>query len=240
MLQLPREIKEKYASLPTDSIWDAIEVASIKAISTIFQVGATANIGEDGILHIHLLRDGNQEEISVNSLNRKAKRRLLDEIEKELMLRQACYDAWSYATIRGSVQTGRIERIRTDGTLEVLVELLDLITPITIYAECPLQHQPPHERLKYQPGEMLEFFIVSCLPITNGRLSKVRVIVSRTARELPSRLLGKLTGMSGIRCTKRIPGGYSRIIAQHKIPKSAINTVGKKLKEHLEVTCLAK
>lgn len=238
MLQLPLELRDKYPALPSESIYDAVELAAIRAISVIMNTGVTANMGDDGILHVHLLKNGAQEEISVNALSRKVKRRLFDEIEIELMRRQTCCDARDYSTIRGSVQTGLIERIHDDGSLLVNIELLDLLTPVNIYATCPIQQQPVHERGRYHPGEMLEFFVISSLPVSNGRLSKVRIIVSRTAREFPSRLLGKLTGLGGIRCTKRIPGGYSRIITRHKIPKAVINVVGKKLKEHLEVKCL--
>lgn len=240
MLQLDHELIEKYPSLPRESIYDAIEIAAIRAITAVMNTAVTASMGDDGVLHVHLLKNGDQEEISVNTFSRKVKRRLLDEIEVELMRRQTCCDARDYSTIRGSVQTGLIERIHDDGSLVVNIELLDLLTPVNIYATCPVQQQPPHERGQYRLGEMLEFFVISSLPVSNGRLSKVRIIVSRTAREFPSRLLGKLTGLSGIRCTKRIPGGYSHIITRHKIPKTVINAVGKKLKEHLEVKCLGR
>ena len=68
----------------------------------------------------------------------------------------------------------------------------------------------------------------------------MRVIVSRVAREFPSRMLSKITGISGIKCLRRIPGSYSRITTQVRIPKTAINTVGKELGEHLDVICLKK
>jgi hypothetical protein len=52
---------------------------------------------------------------------------------------------------------------------------------------------------------------------------------------LPARLLYQLTGVAGIKCQRRIAGGYSEIITPQRIPKSAINTVGKELKEHVQV-----
>ena len=235
MLRLSPELTTKYPSIPAEAVCDAIELAAIKTVTTCLGISATACVDEDGFLHVHLLKGGKQEELQITGLKRNIKRRLLDEVELELMKRQAWHEARKFNTIRGSAVAGTIDRIREDGTLVVLIELIDLLTPIVLYAECPVAQQPVPERGRYQKGDVMDFFVSSCTAISNSRHAKVRIIVSRTARELPSRLLMKLTGLPGIRCIKRIPGGESRIITPHWIPNKAIVTVGQQLREHLSV-----
>lgn len=239
MLRLPTEFKHLYPLIPEDSVCDAVEIAAIRAISTCFRTPSVASLDEDGIIHIYLVKDGNQDEISVNGLKPRVKRRLLDEIEIELMRRQAYFEAFDYKTIKGSVLTGQIERIKPDSTLVITMELTNQIIPVTLSAECPKNHQPLTERDRYQVGDVMEFFINSCLPVSNDRHAKVRIIASRVARELPSRMLAKLTGVSGIKCTKRYPGTDSYITSRHWIPNTAIVTVGNRLRERLHVKCLA-
>lgn len=240
MLHLPTDLKNLYPAVPEEAIHDAVELAAIRVMSQCMRAPATATIDEEGLLHINLLKETGQEEISVNGLKNKVKRRLLDEIELELMRRQACYDSWHYKTILHSVLTGQIERIMPDRTLIARIEINDMLTSLDLSAECPLVHQPVHERERYTVGDTLEFFIQSCLPVASRRHAKVRIIASRVARELPSRMLGKLTGLTGIRCTKRIPGGDTWLVSRHWIPNNAIVTVGNKLRERLHVKCLAK
>lgn len=237
-IPLPHELRKKYSSIPEDEIFDAVEIATIKALQKIHgeAVGAHYN-GEE--LDVYLYSGQNFSQIDLSKLRRRNKRRLLDELEIELMKRQACFESKEYHTIRGAVFTGTIYRIKTNGTVIVLLQFNDVLRTETIYAEYPVQQQPVHERNNYKIGDTFQCMVVSCLPVSNGKRAMVRTIVSRVARELPSRMIADLTGLPGIRCTKRIPGGYSRIISKYPIPKTEINKVGKELKEHLEVLCLA-
>lgn len=238
MLTIPTDITDKYPLLPADIVSDAIELAAIRAIQSTMRIPVAADLDDNGELKLYALRNGDQAEVPLKGLKNKTKRRLLDEIEVELMRRQAIQEASVYQSIRGSVLPGLIERIQPDGTLEVLIEIRDVARHVEIYATCPLRQQPPHERQTYKPGEYVEFFVTSCLPVSNGKNARVRVLVSRNARELPSRMLSKMTGLKGIKCTKRVPGGFSRIVTQHWIPKSVVNAVGKTLCEHIELICL--
>lgn len=233
---LPTEITEKYPDVTRDEIFEIVELSTIKVIQQLHGQPVGAVVTEDG-LQISLLNDNGFRSIDINSLKRKSKRRLLDEIELELMKRQACYEASYFSTIRGYAFTGLIERINESGTLTVQIQFNDVLKPIIVYGECPVRQQPPHEQNRYKVGDSMNFMVTSCLPVSNGRHAKARVMVSRVARELPSRILTNLTGLTGIRCNKRIPGGYSRIITRYQLPKDAINTVGKELRENLEVIC---
>lgn len=239
MLPLPLELKAKYPALPNEDIYAAMEIATIRAVSQIYGRPAGASINPAEGFRVILFKNDGITDVDISKLKKRSKRRLLDEWEIELTRRQAIREAASISSLQGSVVSGRIERITQNG-LEVLIEVLDVIRPIIIHAECPLPHQAPHERHLYRSGETRQFFVASCLPVSNGKDSKVRVVVSRVAREFPSRMLSKLTGITGIKCSKRVPGGYCKIITPSLIPKAAINTVGKELREHIDVICLQK
>ena len=234
---MPNELCSKYPHIPEEEIYDAVEIATIKALQSIHKesVGAFFD-GKEG-LDVYLYSGVNITHLDPTKLRRRNKRRLQDEIEIELMRRQACYEAKEYSTARGAVLVGTIDRIKINGSLIVALQFNDNLTPTTLYAECPVQQQPVPERGKYKEGDSFMCMIVSCLPVSNGKQAMVRTIVSRVARELPSKLLSERTGLQGIRCTKRIPGAFSRILTKYPIPKTEINKVGKELKEHLEVIC---
>jgi hypothetical protein len=234
VLLLPHELIEKYPALPQDVIYAAMEIATIRAVTQIYRRPAGATINPEEGIHVFLFKNEGIESVDISKLRKRSKRRLLDEIEIELMRQQAIREATSIKSLRGSIVTGRIERI-TQFNMDVLIEITDVLQPILINAECPIEQQPRHERGCYSLGESRPFFVASCLPVSNGKAAKVRVVVSRMAREFPSRLLGKLTGINGIKCLKRVPGGYCKITTPGFIPKTAINTVGKELREIIDV-----
>ena len=47
--------------------------------------------------------------------------------------------------------------------------------------------------------------------------------------------LRERTGIDGITCRRRVAGVFCNIVTPTRIPKEAINTVGKELGEHLNV-----
>ncbi len=234
MLPLPAEIQSKYPSLPLDVIYGAIEIATIRAVSSIYGCPATAII-EDSEIHVMAYIGLIPTQIDISKLRKRNKRRLLDEIELELTTQQTIFETKELASLRGSLVTGRVDRLHPDGKMDVLIEMNDGLRPIYIYAEYPIQQQPRHERGNYIIGHTYSFLVASCLPVSNGKAARVRTIVSRVSRELPSKMLAKLTGLSGIKCSRRISGGYCDIKTSSRIPKLAINEVGKELREHIYV-----
>jgi hypothetical protein len=233
------DILSKYPSVPQDQMLASLEIATIRACRQIYGRPATAIVDDSG-LHASIYdRQGREKQIDVRKLKRWNKRLLLDQIEIALTSEQAVQDARVYRTLGGTVVAGCIEHIRKDGSLIVAIEINDVLAPITITALCPVRQQPPHQLFEYQRGEVRQFFVTSCLPVTNGRHSTVRTIVSRVDRQLPAHLLSILTKLPGIRCTERRAGIYSQITTKYMLPKEAIIQVNKELRERLYVTCTA-
>ena len=239
MNALPVDLLHKYSMLPTDEIMDGIELAIIRVMEQTHRTPASAIFEpETGMVWVTLLGSDQFSTVDLTRTKRKTKRRLLDEIERELMRRQTIAEANYYHTLTRTAVTGTV-RTRRGNDLEIDLEVMDGLKQINLTALCPPAHQTAkdYHRGAYASGRPLTFYALSARPVENSRQSWVRVIVSRKARELPSRMLESLTGLSGIRCIKRNAGNKSIIITRHPLPKSAVNTVGKELMETIEVTC---
>lgn len=231
------DLQTKYPYLTDNDILDGVELAAITVIQQTHQAPATAIIDNDG-LHITVLRDNSHEDILLSTLKRRVKRRLLSQIELELMERQTYREAVQRMKgIVGSVLAGEVTNIQPNGTIIVHLNFNNAFQHRSIYAECPVAQQPAHERSTYSTGQYLSFMVVACRPVSNHRHAKIQVIVSRIARELPARMLTNLTFLPGIRCIKREVREHkyrvSLIVTRFEIPKEHLVTVGRELKEHL-------
>jgi hypothetical protein len=180
---------------------------------------------------------GEPSVIPTEAISRKLRRHLLHQIELELQKRRTLIEAERLKELRGTVAPGEITRIAADGALVVTLEIADCYRRLILTSECPTRCQPLHERGRYLIGSVKQFYITSVVPVmVKRRSSKVRILLSRTSMELPRLLLQECSRISGIQCWKRIPGGYSDIVTPTRIPKDAINAVGKELGEHLNVS----
>lgn len=230
------ELKQRYPGLLIDDIYEGIELATMRVMSQLHRCPASVVVENDDI-HVTLYSDSGQKLIVLKDMNKKskltkeAKRRLLDEIELELMAKQSCSEARQLGSLRGSCVTGQIEKIHPDGSLVVRIQVHEAYRSFEFYADCPISQQPRHERGSYQVGQCREFMVVYVQPVSNGRHAKVRLRVSRAARELPSRLLSKLTGLNGIKCEKRDPDGRSILLSRFSIHRSDIMAVAHELNE---------
>ena len=236
---LPAELVEKYPMIDRESILDAVELATIKVMEQIHRMPAGAVVDEEaGTIWVTLYGDSNFTQVDLSTLKRKSMRRLLDQIELELMKRQTVAEAHYYHTLTRTAISGQVIGKHKNNLL-VELEVIDGLKHLSINAVCPPSHQTTRDYFRglYKVGKIMTFYALSARPVENGRRSWVNVTVSRKARELPSRMLASLTGLPGIRCLERVPGHTSRIITRHPVPKSAINTVGKELIETLLVTC---
>jgi hypothetical protein len=137
--------------------------------------------------------------------------------------------------LQGQVINGTISRITNNHVLFAMLEITDIVNPVILLGECPLLNQPAHERNLYRIGETRKFLVTSVRPIAGRAFARVRIVLSRTSRKLPAQLLYQLTGVTGIKCQRRIAGGFSEIITPKRISKTAINVVGKELHEHIQV-----
>ena len=232
---IPAELLTKYGLREADAL-EAVEVAIARALTHAFRKNLSVRI--NGTLEITAFSDrGEPVEITTGEIDKKLRRHILYQVELELQKRQVLRESEDLEELRGITAPGEITRLAGNGTLCVTLEIIDGFRNLMLAGECPMDHQPPHERGCYRIGEVREFFISSMLPIVaNGRSANVRTRLSRTSMELPALLLQERTGIYGIQCTRRVAGGFSNIVTPTRIPKEAINHVGKELGERLNVS----
>ena len=233
---LPDEILSE-SGLPADDAMDAVEVAIAKTLTGALRSNVCVRI--DAQLKILAYPCGNREpiKISLDNISGKLRRHLLYQIKLELQKRRTLNEADRLKELRGYSAPGEISRIADDGSLIVSLEISDYYRRLILYGFCPPRFQPFHELGSYTIGGVKEFYISSVVPVmVNKRYSKVRILLSRTSKELPRLLLQERSRIAGITCIKRIPGAYSSIVTPARIPKEIINIVGKELEEHLHVS----
>lgn len=231
---LPAELLTKYG-LPEAEALQAVEFAIARVLTAALRKNLVVRI-DDRLMITVFPEQGGPIELSPAIIKRKLRRHIIHQVELELQKRQVMREACELKELRGKNVTGEISRIAEDGTLYVALEIADVFRLLILAGECPLRYQPPHERGRYRIGEVREFFITSVLPIvTNGRSAHVRIRLSRITRELPALLLMERSAVAGIECRRRVAGGFSDIVTPVRIPKVAINSVGKELGEHLNV-----
>ncbi|MDD2735963.1 MAG: hypothetical protein PHF56_18675 [Desulfuromonadaceae bacterium] len=233
---LPAEILSENG-LPTDEAMDAVEVAIARTLTGTLRSNVCVKIGAQ--LEIIAYPSGNGEpiKISLDAINGKLRRHLLYQIRLELQKRRTLNEADRLKELRGYSAPGEISRIADDGALIVSLEIADYYRRLILCGICPARFQPFHELGHYSIGSVKEFYISSVVPVmVNKRYSKVRILLSRTSKELPRLLLQERSRIAGIRCIERVPGAYSSIVTPGRIPKEIINSVGKELEEHLHVS----
>ena len=228
------ELLTKYGLREADAL-DAVEMAITRTLTRAMCMNVVVKL--NGRLEITMFRaDGEAVDLDPKEISRKLHRNMLHNIELELQKRQVCREAEDLEELRGKTLPGEITRIGNDGSLFVDLEFVDLFSRLILAGECPERYQPPHEKGRYRIGEVREFFISSILPVVvNDRLARTRIRLSRITKELPALLLQERTGIYGIECRRRVAGGFSTIITPSRLPKEAINYVGKELGEHLNV-----
>ena len=234
LAMLPADLLTKYGLQETEAL-EAIEVAIARALTRALRKNLVVRI--NGSLEITAFSDkGEPVEILTKEIHRKLRRHIFHLVELELQKRQVLREAEVLQELRGKNAPGEISRISDNGTLHVVLEITDVFRHLIMTGECMVDQQPLHERGCYQKGEVREFFISSIQPIVvNGRSANVRIRLSRINKELPALLLQERTGIYGIVCRRRISGVFSNIVTPARIPKEAINFVGKELGEHLNV-----
>lgn len=232
---IPAELLAKYGLRETDAL-DAIEVAIARALTVALKKNIVVRFN-DKLEITAFSHRGEPIDITPGQIDRKLRRHILHLVELELQKRQTARESDELEELRGKTLPGEIIRIAGNGTLHVTLEFTDVFQQLSLAGECPLEQQPLHERGRYRLGEVREFYITSVLPIVaNGQPAKVRIRLSRTSRELPALLLQERTGIYGIECRRRVAGGFSNIVTPARIPKEAINHVGKELGERLNVS----
>lgn len=224
--------------LPESEALDAAEVAIARVLTRALRMSVSVTICEQMRITAYP-EEGEPVKLSLNAIDRKLRRHLLYQIELELQKRRTLHEADRLKELRGNSATGEISRIASDGSLFVSLEIADCYRRLILAGVCPLRCQPLHEQGLYTLGSVKEFYITSVVPVmVNRRSTKVRILLSRTSKELPRLMLQERSRVSGVQCLRRLPGGYSDIVTPKRIPKDVINSVGKELGEHLNVSIL--
>lgn len=234
-MELPLdELAQKYG-LTKPVVLDVAETAIANTLTKVFRSPVTCRLDGNELRLIAYLGSNDPKAVEPKAISNKIRRDIIHTVELELQKRQTLYEFHSMRELQGQVIKATITRIANNHTLYAILEINDLLNPVILLGECSLMKQPLHERWKYRVGESRTFFVSSVRPVAGQGYARVRIILNRTSRELPARMLGQLTGVDGIKCPRRVAGGFCEIVTPQRIPKSAINTVGKELREHVQV-----
>lgn len=233
----PADFLNRY-NLPETEATDAIELAISRTLTANFRVPVLVTL--NGSLSMTALHNNGVKAIQPEELGRKIRRHLVHNIDDELRKRQTIHEREYLKQLRGKIVAGQIAAVLPDKTLMIEMELQEMFTQMVMYGECPVPFQTPRERNHYRVGDTLNWYITSVLPVENSAGYRVRIRLSRITPALPALMLSELSKISGIRCTRRIPGKESWIETPARIHKTIINTVGKDLREHLNVQLFRK
>jgi len=229
------ELATKYR-VPVSRAAGIAEVAISKAFSAALNTNVICTVQDHKIKLITFSGKATPAVMDPSRIRKKLKRQVLYLLEAEFQKHGAITEFRTIRDLQGQVINATISRIADNHTLYAVLDIEDVFQKVLIIGECPLRHQPPHERGVYRLQETKKFYITSVRPVTGRRgEGRVRVMLSRVTRGLPAALLAEITGIGEIRCTRRIAGAFSDIETPAYLPKSAIKTVGKELHEHLNV-----
>lgn len=194
--------------------------------------------GENMVIYRETGENGREglERLSPRQIRKEVVRLCRYRIETELNRRKAIREYDFLKTLQGSVVRGVINRVMDDDSLSVLFPVEELFNCREITGTCPEAQQPPRERGTYRLGEARFFFVSSVRLVDWGKVLLLEIRLSRTSRRLPELLLKMETGMTGIRCIRRISGKTSLVESPERIPREAILAVASELGERIKVT----
>ena len=148
----------------------------------------------------------------------------------------AClHEVTRYKQLEHELRWGDIIRKNTDG---FLVEI-EIEKGLAIIAECPLNRVGVHEQHTLAVGQRRAFHLRRVDSVKMGGSTRVKVIVDRVSKNLVTALLREQLGIATkitLYCIKRYVGHKSFVQAGGFLPKQAILTVSRELREHIQVT----
>lgn len=238
---IPEELLAKYG-LPEDDVALAIEEAISYVLSRAFQMDVLARVGV-GLEIVALAKSGigsqDLEPIDMANISRQLRRQIRYQIERELEKRQSLREWDLLRSMRGRPVAGEVRKVSQNGDVTITLEVEEHFRSLILTGTCSARQIPPKERGFFQIGTKRTFFVTSVLPVREKDKSKVLIRLSRTSRALPESLLRETTGEASIRCRRRIAGAFSEIETSRRIPKEAIQAVGKELGERIIVRVVA-
>jgi bifunctional DNA-binding transcriptional regulator/antitoxin component of YhaV-PrlF toxin-antitoxin module len=149
---IPAELLAKYGLREGDAL-EAVEVGIARALTRALKKNVSVSI--NGKLEITAFSDrGEPVKISPGQIDRNLRRHILHLVELELQKRQTLRESEDLEELRGTTAPGEITRIADDGALHVTLEIIDGFHHLTLNGECPVDHQPLHERDRYRIGRI--------------------------------------------------------------------------------------
>lgn len=238
---IPAELVQKYG-LPQPVVTEAVEVAVARVLSGALGMDMVVRLSSS--LEVVAWRRNAADErdpirIDPATLSRQLQRQVRHHVERELEKRQALQEWETLRALRGQAVPGEVIRITSSGNMVVALSLEDTFRSLILVGECPLRAQSPRERPLNRTGTIRLFLVTSVLPVQVRGKARVRVLLSRVSKGLPEALLRERTGQRDIRCRRRVAGAFSEIETWHRLPREAIQAVGKELEERIIVRVLA-
>ncbi|MHC1697593.1 MAG: hypothetical protein AB9919_05930 [Geobacteraceae bacterium] len=235
---LCREIAREYR-LPAGETRAILEQTLSDALTEAFGRRVIVFLsGEKMIIYRESGKNGREglERLSPRQIRKEVVRLCRYRIETELNRRKAIREYDFLKTLQGAVVRGVVDWVMHDGSLAVLFPVDELFNCREVTGTCTLSMQPQRERGTFREGEARSFFVSSVRLVGWDKVLLVEIRLSRTSRRLPEILLKMETGMTGIRCTRRIAGKISLVTSRKNLPKEAILAVAAELGERVKVT----
>ena len=194
--------------------------------------------GENMVIYRETGKNGREglEWLSPQQIRKEVVRLCRYRVETELNRRKAIREYDFLKPLQGAVVRGVVDWVMHDGSLAVLFPVDELFNCRDVAGTCPVAQQPPRERGTYRQGESRFFFVSSVRLVGWDKVLLVKIRLSRTTRRLPEALLTMETGMTGIRCIRRIAGKMSLIESRERLSREAILAVAAELGERVKVT----
>lgn len=234
------ELEDKYGLTP-DVIKETVVDAISKSLSKIFRCEVEAIWDGKGI-EIYKFRDTSQglevQKLSMDALKKNIFRAIRYEIARELSKKKVLSEYELAKDMTGTVVGGYVKEMSRE---KILVD----IEGKGFTGVCYRSHQPPRERGQYKRGGYYSFYVLRVEPVLINRIKpELEIRLSRTSKSLPEGLLQKELRDMGldtkVKCRRRIAGAFSYITTSQKIPKEAILSVSKELKERIIVSYVRK
>ena len=138
---------------------------------------------------------------------------------------EVSYDKFKYFV--GKLTFGNILENMKNGYEVNIDENLLVGAPLGTTGFLPLKFQPVKERNNLSGGEYLAFIITGINRMPRGNL---QLVLSRTAKYLPAKLIETELKISHIKTLMRIPGNVTKLKPCIQIPKKTLNYVKELLK----------
>lgn len=235
---LCREIAKEYR-LPAGETRAILEQTLSDALTEAFSRRVIVCLsGEELAIYRETGKNGREglERLYPRQIRKEVVRLCRYRVETELNRRKAIREYDFLKPLQGLVVRGVVDWVMHDGSIAVLFPVDEVFNCREVAGTCPVTQQPPRERGAYRQGESRFFFVSSVRLVSWDKVLLVKIRLSRTTRRLPEILLEMETGITGIRCTRRIAGRISLVTSLEGLPREAILAVAAELGERVKVT----